>query len=251
MITKRNTTTGYGWKLTMGIGLVGVTAVLIAAIMFVERAGISMTATSLALPANIRTLVANLGGALGFGEMITPMQSAPLGIDLPRGADVHTLPHGLTDYIRPSTNAQAVRFQAISLGIELPAGTNLRELPQGLTDYVRPQPAELVDVILGIALPYGTDTQELPAGLRDYIRADARPAPAAVASAVLGIDLPSGATRGELPSGLTDYLRPAQAVPHTPVPAVSSVLGITLPPGTNARDLPDGIRDYLRSDRSR
>jgi len=190
MITKHNATAGYGWKLAMGIGLVGATAVLLAAIAFADRASIPMTAASIHLPAGIRTLVANLANAVGFGEVVTPMHSSPLGIDLPQGADVRTLPHGLTDYIRSSSSTPVAHTQSSLLGIDLPQGADVRTLPRGLTDYVRPQPAERADVTLGIALPYGADIHELPAGLRDYIRADARPAPAAAASAVLGIDLP-------------------------------------------------------------
>ena len=115
MITKHNTTTGYGWKMAVGIGLVGVTAVLIAVIMFADRAGTPVAATSLRLPASIRTLVADLTNALGFGEVVIPMHSSPLGIDLPLGADVRTLPRGLTDYIRPSTVTPVVRAQSYQL----------------------------------------------------------------------------------------------------------------------------------------
>ena len=100
MITKHNTTTGYGWKMAMSIGLVGVTAVLIAVIMFADRAGTPVAAASLRLPASIRTLVTDLANALGFGEVVTPMQSAPLGIDAPQGVDLRDLPTGLTDYVR-------------------------------------------------------------------------------------------------------------------------------------------------------
>jgi len=100
MITKQNATTGFGWKMAMGLGLVGVTAILIAAIMFADRAATPLAAASLRLPAGIRTIVADLTNALGFGEVVTPMQSPPLGIDLPQGADVRTLPSGLSDYIR-------------------------------------------------------------------------------------------------------------------------------------------------------
>jgi len=100
MITKHNATTRYGWKMAMGIGLVGATAVLIAAIAFADRAGTPMAAARLPLPASIRTFVADLTNALGFGEVVTPMQSSPLGIDAPQGVDVRTLPTGLTDYIR-------------------------------------------------------------------------------------------------------------------------------------------------------
>src|SRR5687767_443286 len=100
MITKNNATTGYGWKMASGIGLVGVTAVLIAVMMFANRAGAPATAMSLQLPASIRTFAADLANTLGFGETFSPMQSVQLGIDLPRGADVRTLPRGLADYIR-------------------------------------------------------------------------------------------------------------------------------------------------------
>ena len=100
MITKHNTTTAYGWKMAMGIGLVGLSVVLITAILFAARADTSVTAAGLALPTTIRTLMADLSNTLGFGERVMPMQSAALGIDLPRGADVRSLPRGLSDYIR-------------------------------------------------------------------------------------------------------------------------------------------------------
>jgi hypothetical protein len=174
MITKHNATTGYGWKMAIGIGLVGVTTVLIAAITFADRASMPVAAASLRLPANIRTLVANLTNALGFGEVVTPMQSWPLGIDLPQGADVRTLPRGLTDYVRPSSITPVARSQSAALGIDLPQGADVRTLPRGLTDYVHP--SSITPVVhapsaqLGIDLPYGADVRTLPRGLSDYIR---------------------------------------------------------------------------------
>jgi hypothetical protein len=174
MITKHNTTTGYAWKMAMGIGLLGVTVVLIAAILFVARAGTPVAATGLALPASIRTLVVDLASTLGFGKGVTPMKSAPLGIDLPRGADIRTLPRGLTDYIRPGSAAPVVQTQPAQLGIDLPRGADVLTLPRGLSDYIRPgsvtsaaqsQPAQL-----GIDMPRGADVRTLPRGLSDYIR---------------------------------------------------------------------------------
>jgi hypothetical protein len=83
MITKNSATAGYAWKMAMGIGLVGVTAVLLAAIAFADRAGTPMAAASLRLPAGIRAIVADLSSALGFGEAVMHMQASPLGIDAP------------------------------------------------------------------------------------------------------------------------------------------------------------------------
>ena len=137
MITKHNTTTGYGWKMAVGIGLVGVTAVLIAVIMFADRASTPVAAASLRLPAIIRTLVADLDNALGFGEVVIPMQSSPLGIDAPQGVDLRDLSTGLTDYIRPGSVTPVVHSQSAPLGIDAPQGVDLRDLPTGLTDYVR------------------------------------------------------------------------------------------------------------------
>jgi hypothetical protein len=137
MITKHNTTTGYGWKMAMGIGLVGVTAVLVAAMALAGRAGTPVTAASLPLPASIRTLAANLAGTFGFSKSVTPMQSTQLGIDLPRSADVRTLPRGLADYIRPNSSAPAVQNHPAQLGIDLPRGADVRTLPRGLSDYIR------------------------------------------------------------------------------------------------------------------
>jgi len=174
MITKHNTTTGYGWKMAVGIGLVGVTAVLIAVIMFADRAGTPMAAASLRLPASIRTLVADLANALGFGEVVTPMQSSPLGIDAPQGVDLRDLPTGLTDYIRPSSITPVVHTQSAPLGIDLPHGADVRTLPRGLSDYIRP--STITPVVhaqsyqLGIDAPQGVDLHDLPTGLTDYVR---------------------------------------------------------------------------------
>jgi hypothetical protein len=174
MITKHNTTTGYGWKMAVGIGLVGVTAVLIAAIMFADRAGTPVAAASLRLPTSIRTLVADLANALGFGEVVTPMQSSPLGIDLPLGADVRALPRGLSDYIHPSSVTPPVAAQSSQLGIELPLGADVRTLPRGLSDYIRPSSitpvARTHPAPLGIDLPQGANVHDLPTGLTDYVR---------------------------------------------------------------------------------
>ncbi len=137
MITKHNTTTGYGWKMAIGMGLVGVTALLIAAIMFGDRTGTPVAAASLRLPESVHTLVADLASALGFGEAVIPMQSAPLGIDAPQGVDLHALPRGLTDYIRPSSITPVAGMQSAPLGIDAPQGVDLHDLPRGLTDYIR------------------------------------------------------------------------------------------------------------------
>jgi hypothetical protein len=137
MITKHSATTGYGWKMAIGVGLVGVTAVLIAVIMFADRASTPVATASLRLPAGIGTLVADLASALGFGEGVTPMQSSPLGIDAPQGVSLRDFPAGFTDYIRPSSITPVARTQSASLGIEAPQGVDLRNLPTGLTDYVR------------------------------------------------------------------------------------------------------------------
>src|SRR6266540_3627803 len=175
MITKHNATTRYGWKMAMGIGLVGATAVLIAAIVFADRAGTPVAAASLRLPAGIRTLVADLSNALGFGEAGTPMQSSPLGIDLPHGADVRDLPRGLTDYIRPGSVTPVARVQSTPLGIDLPYGADVRTLPRGLSDYIHPQHAETTvaasSAVLGITMPTGARYSDLPRGVTDYLRA--------------------------------------------------------------------------------
>src|SRR4051812_11240917 len=112
MITKHNATVGYAWKMAIGIGLVGATAVLIAAIALAGRPGTPVAAASLPLPASIHTIVADLTNALGLGESVTPMVSTPLGIDLPRGADMHTMPRGLSDYIRPGSVAPVLQSQS-------------------------------------------------------------------------------------------------------------------------------------------
>jgi len=211
MITKHNATTRYGWKMAMGIGLVGATAVLIAAIMFADRAGTPVAAASLRLPASIRTLVADLANALGFGEVVTPMRSSPLGIDLPYGADVRDLPRGLTDYIRPGSVTPVVHTQSSQLGIDLPYGADVRTLPRGLTDYIRPGSvtpvARMQSAPLGIDLPYGADVRTLPRGLSDYIHPQHAETTVAASSAVLGITMPTGARYSDLPRGVTDYLR--------------------------------------------
>jgi hypothetical protein len=167
MITKHSTTTSYGWKMAIGIGLVGATAVLIAAIVFADRAGTPVAAASLRLPAGIRTFVADLTNALGFGEVVIPMQSPPLGIDLPQGVDLRDLPRGLTDYIRPGSVTPAVQTQSFQLGIDL---------PHGLTDYLRPQHAEpsvaASSAILDITMPTGAQYTDLPRGVTDYLRAN-------------------------------------------------------------------------------
>jgi hypothetical protein len=174
MITKHNTSTGYGWKMSLGIGLIGITAVVIAAILFTSRAGTSVAAAGLSLPASIRSFVADLASTLGYGETFTAMQSSPLGIDLPRGADVRTLPRGLSDYIRPGSGTPAVQSQPAQLGIDLPHGADVRTLPRGLSDYIRPNsstPAvQSQSAQLGIDLPRGADVRTLPRGLSDYIR---------------------------------------------------------------------------------
>jgi hypothetical protein len=174
MITKHNTTTGYGWKMAIGIGLVGVTAVLIAAIMFADRAGTPVAAASLPLPASMRTLVADLANALGFGEVVIPMQSSPLGIDAPQGVDLHDLPTGLTDYVRPGSVTPVVQNQSYQLGVDAPQGVDLRDLPTGLTDYVRPGSVTPVvhaqSAPFGIDAPQGVDLRDLPTGLTDYVR---------------------------------------------------------------------------------
>jgi hypothetical protein len=176
MITKHNATTGYGWKMALGIGLVGATAVLIAAIAFADRASTPMAAASLHLPASIRTIVADLTNALGFSEVVTPMQSSPLGIDLPHGADVRTLPRGLSDYIRPGSSTPVVHAPSAQLGIDLPYGADVRTLPRGLSDYVRPQHAEpsvaAASAVLGITMPTGAQYTDLPRGVTDYLRAN-------------------------------------------------------------------------------
>ncbi len=176
MITKHSATTGYGWKMMIGVGLVGVTAVLIAGIMFADRAGPPLTAASLRLPVGIRTLVADLANALGFGKVVTRMQSSPLGIDAPQGVDLRNLPTGLTDYIRPGSVTPVVRTHPAPLGIDAPQGVDLRALPTGLTDYIRPgsvTPAvDAQSSLLGIDAPQGVDLRALPRGLTDYIRHD-------------------------------------------------------------------------------
>ena len=174
MITKHNATTGHGWKMAIGIGLVGATAVLIAAIAFADRASTPMTAASLHLPAGIRTLVADLTSALGFGEVVMPMQSAPLGIDAPQGVDLRDLPRGLTDYIRPGSVTPIASMQSAPLGIDLPYGAEVRTLPRGLSDYIRPQHAEpsvaAASAVLGITMPTGAQYTDLPRGVTDYLR---------------------------------------------------------------------------------
>src|SRR4051812_12300250 len=117
-------------EIAIGIGLMGVTAVLIATLLFADRTSTTMPATSLHLPANIRTLVADLASALGLGEVVTPMQSSPLGIDAPQGVDVRDLPRGLTDYIRPGSITPVAHMQSAPLGIDAPQGVDVRDLPR-------------------------------------------------------------------------------------------------------------------------
>jgi hypothetical protein len=104
-------------------------------------------------------------------------QAAPLGIDLPAGAQRSDLPAGLTDYLRPGSAEQRNQAPSAVLGILLPHGATARDLPRGLTDYLRPQNAEPL---------------------------------VAASSAVLGITMPTGAHYNDLPRGVTDYLRPNQ-----------------------------------------
>jgi hypothetical protein len=137
MMTKHNTTTGYGWKMAMDIGLLGVTAILIAAIAFADRAGTPVSAARLALPAGIRAIVVDLSNTLGFDEAIMPMQASPMGIDAPQGVDKRDLPRGLSDYIRPDSGAPVIHAPSSQLGIDLPYGADARDLPRGLSDYVR------------------------------------------------------------------------------------------------------------------
>jgi hypothetical protein len=101
-------------------------------------------------------------------------QAAPLGIDLPRGADVHDLPRGLTDYLRPASTTSTVAMQSHPLGIDLPRGADVRTLPTGLTDYLRPQmekpPMAAPSTALGITMPTGAKYSDLPRGMTDYLR---------------------------------------------------------------------------------
>ncbi len=174
MITKHNATMGYGWKMIISISLLSLTAVLIAMIMFADRAGTPVAAASRRLPESVRTLVADLANALGFGKVVTPMYSWPLGIDAPQGVDVRDLPRGLSDYIRPGSITPVVHTQSSPLGIDLPQGADVRTLPRGLSDYIRPDSgtpaAKAQSSQLGIDLPHGADVRTLPRGLSDYIR---------------------------------------------------------------------------------
>jgi hypothetical protein len=179
MITKHTTTAGSWQRMAIGVGLVGVSALLIVAAWLANRADAPMASSSVGLPDGVRTFVVELVDSIGLGR-ITPaarMQSVPLGIDLPYGADMRELPTGLTDYLRPGSGVAVIHMQSVPLGIDLPYGADMRELPTGLTDYLRPQPAEQ---------------------------------PVGAPSAVLGISMPTGAQYNDLPHGVTDYLRPNQ-----------------------------------------
>src|SRR5262245_60735880 len=65
-------------------------------------------------------------------------QPAPLGINLPYGANIHELSAGIRDYIRTEAQPAPVAFEQHPLGISLPQGANAAELPRGLTGYLRP-----------------------------------------------------------------------------------------------------------------
>ena len=99
-----------------------------------------------------------------------------LGIDAPQGVDLHDLPRGLTDYIRPGSITSVVHTQSSQLGIDLPYGADLRTLPRGLSDYIRPQHAEpsvaAASAVLGITMPTGAQYTDLPRGVTDYLRAN-------------------------------------------------------------------------------
>ena len=101
-------------------------------------------------------------------------QVAPLGIDLPYGADIRELPQGLTDYLRPGSTTSTVAMQSHPLGIDLPRGADVRTLPTGLTGYLRPQtekpPMAAPSTALGITMPTGAKYSDLPRGMADYLR---------------------------------------------------------------------------------
>jgi len=69
--------------------------------------------------------------------VIIAMEQHPLGIDLPRGADVGTMPRRLTDYLRPQTEKPLVAAPSTILGITMPTGKQYSYLPRGVTDYLR------------------------------------------------------------------------------------------------------------------
>jgi hypothetical protein len=101
-------------------------------------------------------------------------QAAPLGIDLPYGADIRELPQGLSDYIRRGNTTSTIGMHSYPLGIDLPYGADIRTLPRGLTDYLRPQaekpPTAAPSTALGITMPTGAKYSDLPRGMADYLR---------------------------------------------------------------------------------
>ena len=141
-----------------------------------------------------------------------------------------------------------VGAQPVSLGIALPRGADIHELPAGISDYVRAGERQMIVAMeqhpFGIALPYGATAKDLPAGLDDYIQSDNDTYNVRFQATQLGINLPGGATMRELPTGLSDYVRPQPAA-HAAAP--STLLGITLPAGAQRSDLPAGMADYLRA----
>jgi hypothetical protein len=151
------------------------------------------------------------GTAPAAAPVTASNQAAPLGIDLPYGADIRELPQGLSDYIRRGNTSAVVGMHSYPLGIELPHGADIHDLPRGLTDYLRPGSTTSIIGMqshpLGIDLPQGVDIRTLPRGLTDYLRPQTEKPSVAASSTVLGITMPTGAQRSDLPRGVTDYLR--------------------------------------------
>jgi hypothetical protein len=86
--------------------------------------------------------------------MTASNQAAPLGIDLPAGAQRSDLPTGLTDYLRPGNATSTIGMQSHPLGIDLPRGADVHDLPRGLTDYLRPQRLAVEAPVAGAGSAY-------------------------------------------------------------------------------------------------
>jgi hypothetical protein len=88
------------------------------------------------------------------GRSAASNQAAPLGIDLPAGAQRSDLPRGLTDYLRPDNTTSIIGMQSHPLGIDLPHGADVHDLPRGLTDYLHPQRPAVAAPVAGAGSAY-------------------------------------------------------------------------------------------------
>ena len=161
-------------RMAISFGLLAGALLLVAALAATRGNVVASSGTSLS--SDVRSLFAKLADSIGLSDDTSTahMQSHPLGINMPHGANVNDLPGGLAEYVRPGSATTTAHMQSYALGINLPRGADLGELPAGLSDYIRPGRASatvgMTSPTLGIALPHGADVRELPAGLADYIR---------------------------------------------------------------------------------